>query len=107
MATTAKPKSKRNSLSPNGEVLTLSEAAAYLRVSEDAIIEAIRTQRLPARKMRNEWRFLKSALQEWLGTPEQRGFWKTQLGALKDDPYLEEMVAQIFEERGRPIVGES
>jgi excisionase family DNA binding protein len=102
MATVAKP-TKRPASEPQ-EVLTLAEAAAYLRVSEDAVLDAIRRQKLPARKMRNEWRFLKAALESWLGSPQDRGFWNTQLGALKDDPYLEQMVEQIYTERGSPVV---
>lgn len=105
MSTATKPSRKQPSSSPD-EVLTLAEAAAYLRVGEDAVLEAVRRQHLPGRKVRDEWRFLKSALQEWLRTPDDRSFWTTHLGALKDDPYLEEMVKQIYKERGRAAVEE-
>ncbi len=88
------------------DVLTLSEAAAYLRLPEDAVLEAVRRQRLPARKVRDEWRFLKSAIQEWLRAPEERDFWSTHFGALEGDPYLNEMLDQIYKERGRPMTEE-
>jgi excisionase family DNA binding protein len=84
------------------DVLTLAEAAAYLRVSEAEIIELMRRQSLPARKVGEQWRFLKAAIQEWLRLPEKENFWWKQFGALKDDPNLEQMVEQIYRERGRP-----
>ena len=56
---------------PNGslsqaDVLTLSEAAAYLRLPEDEVLRLIEEQSLPARRAGKEWRFLKAAIQEWL-----------------------------------------
>ncbi len=104
MSTAAKPPKKRPE--PQGEILTLPEAAAYLRLAEDAVLEAVHKQRLPARQVRQEWRFLKSAIQEWLRVPEERDFWKTHAGALRDDPYLHDMLDQIYQERGRPMIEE-
>ena len=87
------------------EVLTLDETAAYLRVPVDEVLRMVATQGLPARQFGDEWRVLKSALQGWLGAPPQprkKPFWETHFGALKDDPYLEEMLAEIYRKRGRP-----
>lgn len=89
------------------EVLTLPEAAAYLRVSEGEIVELMRRQGLPGRKVGDQWRFLKGAIQDWLRTPEKENFWWKQFGALKDDPYLQEIVEQIYRDRGRPSTEES
>jgi excisionase family DNA binding protein len=55
------------------DVLTLAEAAAYLRVSEAEIVELTRRQALPGRKVGDQWRFLKAAIQEWLRLPEREG----------------------------------
>jgi excisionase family DNA binding protein len=88
------------------DVLTLAEAAAYLRVSETEIIELTRRQALPGRKVGQQWRFLKAAIQEWLRLPEKENFWWKQFGALKDDPYLQEIVEQIYRDRGRPSTEE-
>jgi excisionase family DNA binding protein len=93
---------------PLGEVLTLAEAAAYLRLPEKDVIAAASTQGLPGRLVGGEWRFLKTALQHWLSvsqpTAEMR---KAALlafaGSWKDDPYLEDMVEEIYRKRGRPI----
>lgn len=100
MATVTKRKKR-----PQGDVLDLSEAAAYLRLPEDAVLEAVRNQRLPCRTVRGEWRFLKSAVQEWLRLGPATDFWASQIGALKDDPYLEQMVQQIYRNRGRSMTG--
>lgn len=48
------------------EVLTLPEVAAYLRVPEEAVLELVSKDGLPAQKVGNEWRFLKRAMVEWL-----------------------------------------
>ena len=86
-----------------GEVLTLTEAAAYLRVAENQLAELATCQEIPGRQIGGEWRFLKTALANWLATPSRKGFWESQFGALKDDPHLDEMLRDIYRERGRPM----
>lgn len=91
----------------NGEVLTLSETAALLRVSEQAIEELVSSGELPARRVSHELRFSKSAVMSWLATPSRpqgNAAFITLAGAFKDDPYLDEMVDEIYRQRGRPIV---
>ncbi len=91
---------------PPGEVLTLAEAAAYLRLSEADVLRLVDQQGLPARRLAKEWRFLKAAIQQWLSTPPPRNSKEALLalaGAWKDDPYLEDMVEEIYRRRGRPI----
>ncbi|MEX1028296.1 MAG: helix-turn-helix domain-containing protein [Candidatus Paceibacterota bacterium] len=86
------------------EVLTLTEAAQYLRVSESEIHDLIAQQGLPGRKSGEGWRFLKAGLQDWLRSPLlQKQRLMELAGAWKDDPYLDEMLKQIYEERGRPM----
>jgi excisionase family DNA binding protein len=54
------------------DVLTLGEAAAYLRVPEAELAELADRGGIPARKVGGEWRLLKKALDDWLryaGTP--------------------------------------
>jgi hypothetical protein len=51
----------------------------------------------------NEWRFLKVAVQEWLGAPTTgRAGLLAQIGAFQDDPHLDEMLQEIHRQRGRP-----
>ncbi len=93
----------RRSIPTGGEVLTLAEAAGYLRVAENQLAELAARQEIPGRQIAGEWRFLKTALANWLATPAGKGFWETQFGALKEDPYLEEMLRDIYRQRGRPM----
>lgn len=93
------------------EVLTLAEAAAYLRLSEEDLVRLVREQGLPGRRLGQEWRFLKAALQDWLRTPppplkpsEDPMQWA---GAFQEDPDLPEIVREAYRQRGRPMTEES
>jgi excisionase family DNA binding protein len=93
---------------PTGEVLTLSEAAAYLRLPEADVLRLVDEQALPARRLGSEWRFLKAAIQDWLRTgttPPQsnKEAWMELAGVWKDDPYVEEELKEIYRRRGRPM----
>ena len=90
-------------VSADGEVLTLAEAASYLRVAENQLADLAARQEIPCRQIAGEWRFLKTALANWLAAPARQGFWESQFGALKDDPYIEEMLRDIYRQRGRPM----
>ena len=87
-----------------GEVLSLPEAAAYLRLAEPDVLRLVDEQGLPGRRLGQEWRFLKGAIRAWLGTPltpsKKQGIWAAA-GALQDDPNLEEMLFQLDRLRGR------
>jgi excisionase family DNA binding protein len=48
------------------EVLTLQEAASFLRVSEEALAELADHHAIPAQRIAGEWRFLRRALANWL-----------------------------------------
>ena len=90
---------------PACRVLTLPEAAAYLRVSENAVLKMTAEQGLPGRQIGSEWRFLQSALDAWLCTPpnekNNREVLLDLAGRWKDDPYLDELMNHIYESRGR------
>jgi hypothetical protein len=93
---------------PAPEVLTLAEAAAYLRLPEKDVIGAVSTQGLPGRLIGGDWRFLKAAIQQWLSGIQRTGESPNAAllafaGAWKDDPNLEDVVEEIYRKRGRPI----
>jgi excisionase family DNA binding protein len=91
---------------PSTEVLTLSEAAAYLRVAEDHVLRLANLQELPGRRIGNEWRFLKAGLRDWLRTPARNSGKESLLalaGAWKNDPDIEEIVRVAHRRRGRPM----
>ena len=50
------------------KVLTLAEAAAYLRFPEADVLRLVDEQALPARRLGNQWRFLKEAIRDWMRT---------------------------------------
>lgn len=85
------------------EVLTLEEAAKYLRLSEEEVLVSVREQGLPGRRIGDQWRFLKLGLADWLRGPSQRERLLLQAGALADDPHLGLMLKEIYEQRGRPM----
>lgn len=113
--TKTKPDRRANGTTPApvpanyGEVLTLAEAASYLRVTEPEVLDLLQEQRLPGQKMGADWRLLKTAIDRWLsssGPADQGKFWQAQFGALRSDPYLEDIVREAYRKRGRPESGE-
>jgi excisionase family DNA binding protein len=92
-----------------GEVLTLAEAAAYLRLPELELVRLVREQGLPGRRVGTEWRFFRTAVQQWLSQPlaltKPEGIWAAA-GSWKEDPYLDELLKQVYRRRGRPMTEE-
>jgi excisionase family DNA binding protein len=84
------------------DVLTLEEAAAYLRVSAEDVLAMMGAEGLPGRKFGAEWRFYRAALQEWLSQPPKKRGILYHAGRIKDDPYAEEMLRDIYARRKRP-----
>src|SRR5438128_10457597 len=75
------------------EVLTLAEAAAYLRVPEADVVRMVGPRALPGRLIGSEWRFSRTALEEWLRTPPEPSSRESLLalaGAWKDDPHADD-----------------
>jgi excisionase family DNA binding protein len=96
--------------SARDEVLTLAEAAAYLRLTEEAVLRMIQEQNLHGRQVGSEWRFLRSAIQDWLrtGTPSlqaNKEAWSALSGKYKDDPDLLKICEEAYRRR-RPSGGE-
>jgi excisionase family DNA binding protein len=96
------PKSKSGKGAGGGPAV----AAAYLRLSEDEVARLVRTQDVPGRQAGEEWRFMKAALQAWLGMPSPGRGLLGQIGALKEDHHRAEMLKDIYARRGRPMTEE-
>ncbi|MBL8798291.1 MAG: helix-turn-helix domain-containing protein [Planctomycetia bacterium] len=101
-----KPQSKGPSAAANGsaiEVLTLAEAAAYLRLSEDAVRTAVREHGLPGREVHGDWRFLKAGIQEWLmrapKATSNKDAWRALVGVWKHDPTVDALLEEIDQQR--------
>jgi len=91
-----------NSTRPLPEVLTLKQAADYLQLKQTTIRRMARDGALPGRCVEQEWRFLKSALEDWLRGRDGRSILLQQAGALADDDTLAELRKSIYAARGRP-----
>jgi hypothetical protein len=56
-----------------------------------------------------DWRLLKTAIQQWLSRPlaqtRSEGIW-VAAGSWHDDPYLDEMLKEIYRRRGRSMTEE-
>jgi excisionase family DNA binding protein len=88
-------------------VLNLTEAAKFLCVSAAKVRKLAETGQVPARKVANEWRFLRSALEDWLrGKPDPTQALLRQAGLFKGDESMREILREIYRARGRPEDGE-
>jgi excisionase family DNA binding protein len=84
------------------EVLTLEEAADYLRLQRETIEREAARGRIPGRRIEDSWRFLKAAIDEWLRSQDSRQVLLEQAGALADDETLSELLGSIYAKRKRP-----
>ena len=88
------------------EVMTIDEVARYLRVAPSTVYRQAREGRIPARRVGHRWRFSRTAIDRWLrgrgGPPPVLKY----AGAFREDETLDEMVAEIYRQRGRSIVGD-
>src|SRR5438105_4179629 len=90
------------------EVLTAAEAARFLRLTKSRLLQLAEKRQVPARKIDGDWRFLRSALEDWLrGKPSSREIFLAQAGAFKDDETLMPMLEAIYKARGRPMVADA
>ena len=90
-------------------VLTLEEAARYLRISKETAKRLAGQGTIPGRCLDGRWRFLKAALDDWLRgkeRPDGRTALLQQHGAFADDETLPQMLEAIYKRRGRPMVEE-
>jgi excisionase family DNA binding protein len=101
MGTTAiKKRSPRGSLP---QVLTLVETAELLRLPTAAISELVDRGQLPGRKIGEEYRFLRRAVEDWLQGPSTRKTLLGLAGALKGDPFFPGILDEL--EKGRKRTG--
>lgn len=83
------------------EVLTLTEAAEYLRLPEETLARQAARGAIPGQQVGDAWRFLKRALDDWLSRQDRRALLLQQAGALADDASLPALRAAIYTSRRR------
>ena len=88
----------------NHVVLTLAEAAKFLRIRKPVLQKLAEQGRVPSRKIGNEWRFNRVVLNEWLrgGDMDPTIALLQQAGLFKDDADLMPILDEIYKARGRP-----
>jgi nitrogen PTS system EIIA component len=52
--------------SNSNNIMTLSELAEYLKLSEKTILKMVKNHEIPCAKIANQWRFLKPMVDDWL-----------------------------------------
>jgi PTS system nitrogen regulatory IIA component len=121
--TTGKPKNGNRTPKPrpvveaNGTpqlsgVMTLADAAAFLRVADESVLKLAEAGILPGRKVAGEWRFLEAKLREWLSQPEpdtEEAYHKRLMamaGSMAHDDTAMEMLENIYAERRKHPVSE-
>jgi len=82
-------------------VLTMKEMASYLKIPEEKIERQVLQGKIPGRRIEDEWRFLRVAIDEWLKNYEVRTILINQSGAFSDDEKLDELRMNIYSERNR------
>ena len=50
-----------------GDVLTIEELAAYLKIPKSTLYKLVREGKVPSQKVGRHWRFHKEAIDQWLG----------------------------------------
>jgi nitrogen PTS system EIIA component len=69
----------------NDEILTLAETAEYLKVAEKTVQRLIGAHKIPCTRVGNQWRFIKSILDEWL------------MESMQDKKKTKENISQMIE----------
>ncbi|WP_310481354.1 helix-turn-helix domain-containing protein [Chamaesiphon sp. VAR_48_metabat_403] len=89
------------------DVLTLEEASVYLRLSIETVASQALKGNIPGRKIENDWRFLKSAIDDWLRSKSSSSILLAQAGALADDDEIYRLRASIYQARERPEIDDN
>lgn len=89
------------------DVMTLEEAAEFLRLPEDDVRREAARLLLPGRQIAGQWRFSRRALEQWLRAPTPKEALLSQAGAFADDKEdLEELRKAIARDRGQTAAEE-
>jgi excisionase family DNA binding protein len=76
-------------------VLTLAEAAEYLRLSPESLVQQVELGNIPGQQVNEDWRFLRGAIDDWLRCRDQRSVLLRHAGVFADDETLDELQASI------------
>ena len=88
-------------------VLTLEETSVYLQLSVETVLNQASQGKIPGRKIENDWRFLKSAIDEWLSSRSSSSILIAQAGAFANDDSLDQLRESIYQARERPEIDDN
>lgn len=101
-----KPKAKNQVV--ESEVLTLEEAATYLKLPKNVLEKQLALGAIPGRNIGGHWRFFKPALNQWLArqSEEKKGLsnkelFLSQAGVFANDRTFPQLIEQIYANRRR------
>jgi repressor LexA len=80
----------------DSDILTLQEVAEYLKVDERTVYRMVKSKQLPAFKVRNQWRFKKEAIDNWIK--------KSNIGNNKSNKIEVPIIGKVS--AGQPILAE-
>lgn len=52
--------------SPKSELMTATETCRYLTITQRTLYRYLKSRQIPAFKLGNEWRFVRSDLEQWI-----------------------------------------
>jgi excisionase family DNA binding protein len=64
-------KDESNITATQDEILTVDEAAAFLKLHKKTVYKLALAKKIPARRIGQQWRFSRSRLEEFLGVPSR------------------------------------
>ena len=89
------------------DILTLEETSEYLRLPVEIVLKHALKGNIPGRQIEHNWRFLKSAIDDWLSSKLSRSILLSQAGAFSDDDSLAQLRETIYQKRGRSEIDEN
>jgi Helix-turn-helix domain len=89
------------------DVLTLEEVSTYLRLSIEIVDNLASKGSIPGRKIENDWRFLKLAIDDWLCAKNSSSVLLSQSGVFADDDSLAQLRSSIYQARERSEIDDT
>jgi len=84
------------------ELMTVSEVADYLRVTEKTIYRLLKQGKIPAVKVGRQWRFEKAKIDEWLSRNSVGT--KADILVIDDEEIIRSLFKETLEELGHRVV---
>lgn len=84
------------------ELMTIKEAASYLRVNYSTLYKLVQKGKVPGSKVGGTWRFKKELLDDWLSWQHHQG--KGKVLVIDDDSRIREVLRDVVVDQGYQVV---